>query len=144
MQYNQDGTDKRTMETDRAHNCYINPNKRPERPKTKGSSRSHDRDVMDFTNRRIMEGFAAKVSTIPNMPQAVPAMGEKGTFRLLAQELTQDLYERGGIDIREALIDGTFVPGCIQLYSNYVDNEILLIPPVFMPTLSNRNSVIIF
>ena len=34
----------------------------------------------------------------------------QGTFQLIAQELVQDLYERGGIDIREAFIDGTFVP----------------------------------
>ena len=34
----------------------------------------------------------------------------QGTFKLIAQELAQDLYERGGIDIREAFIDGTFVP----------------------------------
>ena len=33
-----------------------------------------------------------------------------GVFRRIAQELAQDLYERGGIDIREAFIDGTFVP----------------------------------
>ena len=33
-----------------------------------------------------------------------------GVFRHIAQELAQDLYERGGIDIREAFIDGTFVP----------------------------------
>jgi hypothetical protein len=31
-------------------------------------------------------------------------------FRHIAHELAQDLYERGGIDIREAFIDGTFVP----------------------------------
>ena len=34
----------------------------------------------------------------------------RGVFKLIAQELAQDLYERGGIDIREAFIDGTFVP----------------------------------
>ena len=31
-------------------------------------------------------------------------------FRLIAQELAQDLYERGGIDINEAFTDSTFVP----------------------------------
>ena len=34
----------------------------------------------------------------------------QGAFKLIVQELAQDLYERGGIDIREAFIDGTFVP----------------------------------
>jgi transposase len=33
-----------------------------------------------------------------------------GVFQRLVQELAQDLYERGGLDIREAFIDGTFVP----------------------------------
>lgn len=34
----------------------------------------------------------------------------QGTFRLVAYELAQDLYERGEIDIREAFVDGTYVP----------------------------------
>ena len=33
-----------------------------------------------------------------------------GIFRRIVQELAEDLSERGGIDIREAFIDGTFVP----------------------------------
>jgi transposase len=33
-----------------------------------------------------------------------------GVFRRIAQELAEDLSERNGIDIREAFIDGTFVP----------------------------------
>jgi transposase len=33
-----------------------------------------------------------------------------GVLRRIAQELAEDLSERGGIDIREAFIDGTFVP----------------------------------
>ena len=33
-----------------------------------------------------------------------------GVFRSIAHELAQDLFDRGGIDIREAFIDGTFVP----------------------------------
>ena len=34
----------------------------------------------------------------------------QGAFRLIVQELAQSLYERGDIDIREAFVDGTFVP----------------------------------
>jgi hypothetical protein len=34
----------------------------------------------------------------------------QGVFARITQELAQDLYERGAIDIREAFIDGTFVP----------------------------------
>ena len=34
----------------------------------------------------------------------------QGVFRSIAHELAQNLFERGGIDVREAFIDGTFVP----------------------------------
>ena len=33
-----------------------------------------------------------------------------GIFQRIAQELVEDLYERGQIDIREAFIDGCFAP----------------------------------
>jgi len=34
----------------------------------------------------------------------------QGVFRRIIQELAEDLYERGKIDIREAFIDGSFAP----------------------------------
>ena len=34
----------------------------------------------------------------------------QGVFKRITQELAEDLYERGKIDIREAFIDGTFAP----------------------------------
>jgi hypothetical protein len=34
----------------------------------------------------------------------------QGVFARITQELAQDLYERGGMDIREVFVDGTFVP----------------------------------
>ena len=34
----------------------------------------------------------------------------QGVFRCIAQELVEDLNERGKIDIREAFIDGSFAP----------------------------------
>jgi transposase len=34
----------------------------------------------------------------------------EGIFQCIAQELVDDLYERGQIDIREAFIDGCFAP----------------------------------
>ena len=43
---------------------------------------------------------------------------EQGVFQRILQELATDLYERGGIDIREAFIDGSFAPakkGVLQL-----------------------------
>lgn len=33
-----------------------------------------------------------------------------GVFRRIVEELAADLQERGGIDLREAFIDGSFVP----------------------------------
>lgn len=35
---------------------------------------------------------------------------KEGVFRRIIEELAADLQERGGIDIREAFIDGSFVP----------------------------------
>jgi transposase len=34
----------------------------------------------------------------------------QGIFKGIVHELAEDLYKRGGIDIREAFIDGTFAP----------------------------------
>jgi transposase len=34
----------------------------------------------------------------------------QGVFERIVHQLAEDLYERGGIDIREAFIDGTFAP----------------------------------
>jgi hypothetical protein len=55
--------------------------------------------------------------TYPNgIRHTRPAIGgssngsSKGTFQRIAQELVEDLYERGKIDIREAFIDGSFAP----------------------------------
>ena len=45
------------------------------------------------------------------MPSVVLSKVATGCIRLIAQELAQDLFERGGIDIREAFIDGIFVSG---------------------------------
>jgi transposase len=33
-----------------------------------------------------------------------------GVFRCIVEELAADLQERGGLDLREAFIDGSFVP----------------------------------
>ena len=34
----------------------------------------------------------------------------QGVFKRIVHQLAEDLYERGGIDIREAFIDGSFAP----------------------------------
>ena len=80
MQLNQYETYKRTMESDRAHNCFYHPGKRPARPQRTRYSQGHERNIMDFRNRCTVARSAAKVSTVPNMLQAVPAMGTTGRF----------------------------------------------------------------
>ena len=82
MQYNRDGHNKRTMESDRAHNCRFSPEERSPRSPIAGSAGGLKWDIMDIANRSALERFAAKVSAIPDMPQAVPAMGS--TRRLSA------------------------------------------------------------
>ena len=64
---------------------------------------------MDLTHQRSLEGFAATLPALSDMP-ALSAMGPRGGFRRIAQELVEDLNERGNIDIREAFIDDSFAP----------------------------------
>jgi len=90
MQYNQGGHNKRTMESDRAIIAAAAPKKDPEVDHC-GLRGGLKWDIMDIANRRTL----AKVPAIPDMPQAVPAMGSTRRLRLIAQELAQDLYERG-------------------------------------------------
>ena len=80
MQYNEDGTNKRAMEADRAHYCFINPSQRSKRPQSPGSTSCDERNPMDSANWRSMEGSTAAVSTVPDMPPAVPTMGAPGSF----------------------------------------------------------------
>ena len=55
MQYNQDGTYKRAVESDRAHYCVFNPRQRSQRPQGPGSTRGYERNPMDLANRRPLE-----------------------------------------------------------------------------------------
>lgn len=36
---------------------------------------------MDITNRSFMEGFTAEISAVPDLPQALPAIGEVGNVQ---------------------------------------------------------------
>ena len=68
------------MEADRAHYCLINPSQRSKRPQSPGSTSCDERNPMDSANWRSMEGSTAAVSTVPDMPPAVPTMGAPGSF----------------------------------------------------------------
>jgi len=81
MQYNQDGTYKRTMESDRAHNTIGKTAQRSARPQGARPARGFEWDIMDTANRRSMERFATTVSAIPDLPQAVPAVGQIGSLQ---------------------------------------------------------------
>ena len=74
MQYNLDGTYKRTMDTDRAHNIKIYSRKRSPRSKAETCKGCDERDIMDITNRSTLEGYAFEVSAIPDLPSAFPGM----------------------------------------------------------------------
>lgn len=110
MQYNQDGADKRTMEADRAHHRIVNAIQSPQRATGKESTRGSQRHSMDLAHRRSLERFTATVSAIPDMPQAVPAMGPTMGVPAHCARAGRDLNERGKIDIREAFINGSFAP----------------------------------
>jgi hypothetical protein len=75
MRYNQDGTDKRTLEADRAHHRIVNPIQRSQMSACKRYTRSSQRNIMDHAHRRSPEGFTPTVSAKPDLPQAAPAMG---------------------------------------------------------------------
>ena len=105
------------METAKAHYRIINPSKRPQRWHCARSTRSLKRNIMDLTHWSTVEGSSKSVPTEPNLPPVFPAVGtRKKVFQRVVQELAEDLYERGGIDIREAFIAGTFVPEKRGLY----------------------------
>ena len=78
MQYNQDGTRKRAMESDRAHNTLSKTAQRSARPQRARTSRGLRCRIMDFTNWSPQEGLAAAVSAIPDLPQTIPAMCNRG------------------------------------------------------------------
>ena len=69
------------MESDRAHNSLCKSAQRSARPQGARSARGLKWDIMDFANRCPLEGSAAAVSAIPDLPQAIPAMGPIGDFQ---------------------------------------------------------------
>ncbi|MCW5200717.1 hypothetical protein VU07_02735, partial [Desulfobulbus sp. F4] len=63
-----------------------------------------------------------------------------GVFRRIIEELAADLQERGGIDLREAFIDGSFVsaekgvpPSAGQNAAKTAGSWQLRMLPVFLP-----------
>lgn len=81
----------------------------------RGRPARHPREVIDGILWILRTGAPWK-----DMPQRYPPYQtchrrfqqwvRQGVFKRLVHELAEDLYNRGGIDIREAFIDGTFAP----------------------------------
>ncbi len=88
---------------DRAHNIKNNSRKRSSWSEVKRSERCAEWDIMDYANRRTLEG-----SAIPSWHRRFQEWTEQGTFQTILHELAKDLFERGKIDIRETFIDGSF------------------------------------
>ena len=81
----------------------------------KGRPRKPSRDILDGILWILRTGAPWK-----DLPSRYPPYQtchrrfqewvRNGTFQRLIKEIAEDLYERGGIDIRETFIDGTFAP----------------------------------
>jgi hypothetical protein len=55
-----------------------------------------------------MESSAAHVSTLPNLSQKVQQWEKAGVTSRAVESLARDLHERGGVDLSECFIDGSF------------------------------------
>ena len=58
----------------------LTPKKRSKRSATEGSTGRVEWNIVDSQNWRALEGSAPAVSAIPNVPSAVPAMGQTRRF----------------------------------------------------------------
>ena len=65
---------------------------------------------MDISYRRTFERSSSTVSNLPNLLSLVPKVDPTKYFNKILTELAEDLYEKGGIDIRETFIDCSFTP----------------------------------
>jgi transposase len=84
----------------------------------RGRPQRHPREVLDGILWVLRTGAPWK-----DVPQRYPPYHtchrrfqkwvRQGVFKRIIHELAEDLYERGGIDIRETFIDGSFAPAKI-------------------------------
>ena len=56
-----------------------------------------------------MERLTGAIPPIPDLPSQVPAVGKRWVLKEVLETLAQDLSTRGGLDLSECFIDGTFV-----------------------------------
>jgi transposase len=87
----------------------------PRNQERRGRPQRHPREVLDGILWVLRTGAPWK-----DVPQRYPPYQtchrrfqqwvRQGIFKRIIHELAEDLYERGGIDIRETFIDGSFAP----------------------------------
>jgi transposase len=87
----------------------------PRSQERRGRPQRHPREVLDGILWVLRTGAPWK-----DVPQRYPPYQtchrrfqqwvRQGVFKRIIHELAEDLYERGGIDIRETFIDGSFAP----------------------------------
>jgi hypothetical protein len=75
MQFHQDGTNKRTMGSARAHNYRCHTSQGPSKPKTSRGTRGFGWHPLDFENRSTLERSSAPISAISDLSSEVPALG---------------------------------------------------------------------
>jgi len=98
------------MEPDRAHYSVFNAAQRSQGPQVTGSTRSLNGILWILRTgapwKDLPQRYPPHQTCHPWFKQWV----RDGIFQRIAQELVEDLHERGQIDIREAFIDGCFAP----------------------------------
>ena len=98
------------MEPDRACDFILSPEERPKGSPSKRSTRRYEWNLVDITNRRTLERSAQWYPPYQTCHRRFQQWVRQGVFERIVKELAEDLYERGGIDIRETFIDGSFSP----------------------------------
>jgi hypothetical protein len=56
-----------------------------------------------------MSRSAGTLSTLPDLPSPLSTLVREGLFERILEVLAADLRERGGLDLSECFIDGTFI-----------------------------------
>jgi len=69
------------MEADRAHHRVVNAIHRPQRTARLRSKRCFKRHIVDLAYWCTMERLASAISTVPNVPSTLPAMGQTRCFQ---------------------------------------------------------------
>jgi hypothetical protein len=120
MQYNADGTYKCPREPDRAFTYLPVNQKRWSLPPSTISSRGTRRYLMDTVYRSTLERYAPALSTLSDFHWRFQQWVRQAVFKSIVHMLAEDIYSRGGTDIREASIHGTFACGnsSLETFSN--------------------------